>query len=138
MFHPLPHSTCYHSNRNTMRKCNYRAEMTVLSVGRLAGSGVGIAPKYPTVGERRRAPNRNRFCDDLQTHRHSMTRHSHYHGDKMSRPALPLKLRKRRHGCEIRSLTEGNRRGAHFAEMFDAHPFFIPQDNSVADMTDTV
>jgi len=100
--------------------------MTVLNAGRFAGSGVGVVPKYPTVGERRRAPNRNRFCDDLQIHRYSMTRHSHYHGDKLSRPALPLKLSKRRHACEIRSLVEGSARGACFAEMFGAHPFFIP------------
>jgi hypothetical protein len=30
-------------------ECNYRAVMTVLYVGRLAGSGVGNVPKYPTV-----------------------------------------------------------------------------------------
>jgi hypothetical protein len=66
------------------------------------------------------------MCDDMQTYRYSMTRHSHYHGDKMSRPALPLKLSKRPHACEIRSLAEGNRRGAHIAEMFGVHPYFIP------------
>jgi hypothetical protein len=29
--------------------CNYRADLTVLTVGRFAGLGVGIVPKHPTV-----------------------------------------------------------------------------------------
>jgi hypothetical protein len=45
-----------------------------------------------------------------------MSRQSPYHGDKMSLPALPLILSKRRHACGIRSLAEGRTRGAHFAE----------------------
>jgi hypothetical protein len=28
--------------------CNYRAELTVLTVEHFAGLGVGIVPKYPT------------------------------------------------------------------------------------------
>jgi hypothetical protein len=45
-----------------------------------------------------------------------MTRHSPYHGDKLSRLALPSELIERRSPCGIRSLTDGRARGPHFAE----------------------
>jgi hypothetical protein len=106
-------------------KCNYRAEAMALNVGRLASSGMGIVLKLPKDSAPRRVPNRHRFYDDLKTHSHSMSRHSPYHGDNMSRPALPLKLSKRRHACGIRSLAEGRTRGAHFAESTDVLPFKI-------------
>jgi hypothetical protein len=67
-----------------------------------------------------------------------LTRHRPCRSDKLSRLAPPSELIKRHPPCGIRSLAEGRRRGAHFAEMFGANPFFIPQDNSVADMTDAV
>jgi hypothetical protein len=44
------------SSTYAIQVCNYHAAMTVLNVGRLAGSGVGIAPKHPTglcVGQTR-------------------------------------------------------------------------------------
>jgi hypothetical protein len=66
-------------------KCNYRAEVMALNVGRLASSGMGIVLKLPKDSAPRRVPNRHSFCDDLKTHSHSMSRHSPYHGDKMSR-----------------------------------------------------
>jgi hypothetical protein len=77
-------------------------------------------------------------CDKAANSPTPLTRHSPYHRDKLSRLAPPPELIERHSTCGIRSLAEGRRRGAHFAEMFGAHPFFIPQDNSVADMTDTV
>ena len=43
--------------------CNYRADMTVLTVGHFAGMGVGIVPKYPTgfcVVASRNASQRNK------------------------------------------------------------------------------
>jgi len=69
MFQPLPHSACNHSNRNAMRKCNYRAGMTVLTGGRFDGSGVGIAPKHPTG-----------LCCGPGPKRHTQASHRRPHG----------------------------------------------------------
>jgi hypothetical protein len=45
-----------------LRKRNYRAELTVLSVGRFAGFGAGHVPEYPTdsVCRRRETPQFHR------------------------------------------------------------------------------
>ena len=93
-------------------KCNYRAEVIALNVGRLASSGMGIVLKRPKDSAPRRVPNRHRFCDDLKTYSCSMSRHSPYHGDYMSRSALPLKLSERGHACGIRSLCDRRHGGA--------------------------
>src|SRR5262249_54079186 len=47
--------------------------------------------------------------------RYRMTRHPPYRGDKLSRPAPPSELSKRRSPCGIRSLAEDRTLGAHFA-----------------------
>ena len=67
-----------------------------------------------------------------------MSRQFPHHSDKLSRLAPPSELSRRRPPSGIRSLAGSRTLGAHFAKMFGPHPFFIPQDNSVADLTDTV
>jgi hypothetical protein len=40
-------------------ECNYRAAMTALNVGRLAGWGVDIAPEFPVASVWRNGPKRH-------------------------------------------------------------------------------
>jgi hypothetical protein len=70
MFHPLPHSARYHSYKSAMRKRNYRAGMTVLIVGRLAGALPRNATQvFMTVASRNAPKAKAWFVAQLLTFR---------------------------------------------------------------------
>jgi hypothetical protein len=56
-----------------------------------------------------------------------MTRHSPYHGDKLSRLALSSEMSEQRALCGIRCLVEGRTPGAYIAVIFGANLYLSPK-----------
>ena len=91
-------------------------KMTLLIVGRFAGSGVGHVPKCPMDSVCSGGPKHlTGFAAHGLPLSTTLTRHFPYHSDKLSRLAPPSELSGRHSPCGIRSLAEGRTLGAHFA-----------------------